>query len=442
MNQVLAAREIPNFETRSGWYAVLPSPPAARRLEQDVHADVVIVGAGFAGLTAARRLRQQAPDCRIVVLEAQRIAWGTSGRNSGFMIDLPHHLRGSDYRGSHDRDRREIAMNRHAMDYARSMVGEFGLQGSISHAGRISAAASPGGMKMLEDYVKHLAGLGEDCTVLDTEQVREITGTGYYLGGIHLPGCLVIQPAAYVRGIASALSASVDIYEESPVVRIQCGRTVQAVTPGGTVHAGKLILAVNGHLESFGLYRRRLMHVVLFASMTRALLQKELGALGGEEEWGITPAHPLGSTVRKLKPGRIVMRNHIAYSSSPVPGGSELARAARQHDRAFHDRFPMLGSVTMEHRWSGMLCLSGNDMPVFGEVAEGVYAACCQNGLGVARGTLAGLLIADHVLGLANDMTESFLNADAPRRLFPEPFMSIGASARLWWGQMRAGREI
>lgn len=96
----------------------------------------------------------------------------------------------------------------------------------------------------------------------------------------------------------------------------------------------------------------------------------------------------------------------------------------------------------MEHRWSGMLCLSGNDMPVFGEVAEGVYAACCQNGLGVARGTLAGLLIADHVLGLANDMTESFLNADAPRRLFPEPFMSIGASARLWWGQMRAGREI
>lgn len=441
-DQVLAAGRVPDLRTRSGWYAILPSPPPARRLAEDVHADVAIVGAGFAGLTAAHRLRRQDPGCRIVILEAQRIAWGACGRNSGFMIDLPHHLQDGDYRGAPDRDRREIRMNRQAIDYARSMIEEFSLQEAVSHAGRINAAAGPRGMRMLKDYREHLDRLGEDCTVLDAEQMRAVTGSAYYLGGLHLPGCLVIQPAAYVRGVAAGLSASVDLYEQSPVVQIRCGGTVRAVTPGGTVHAEKLILAVNGHLESFGLCRRRLMHVALYASMTRELSRAEAGALGGEDAWGVTPMHSMGTTVRRLKTGRIVVRNHIVYSSSPAPPERALPAAARRQDRSFRARFPMLGSVTMEHRWSGMTCLSRNDVPVFGEVAEGVYAACCQNGLGVARGTLAGLLIADHVLGVRNETTDALLDAVPPRRLYPEPFMTLGAAAHLWWGQMRAGREV
>lgn len=128
------ASNIPDFQTPSGWYAILPPPPPARPLEQDIHADVAIVGAGFAGLTAAHRLNQQMPGQRIVVLEAQRVAWGSAGRNSGFMIDLPHHLQGGDYRGASEQSRRDIVMNRFAIDYARSMIEEFGLQGShLSH---------------------------------------------------------------------------------------------------------------------------------------------------------------------------------------------------------------------------------------------------------------------------------------------------------------------
>lgn len=294
-------------------------------------------------------------------------------------------------------------------------------------------------MTALKSYLGYLDELGETCTLLDAAQIREVTGTDYYQGGIHLPGCLVIQPAAYIRGIAAGLSGNVAIHENSPVVRIECDNGIRAFTPKGTVHAEKLILTVNGHLESFGLYTRRLMHVALFGSMTRELSRAESTALGGENEWGVTPAQSMGSTVRRLKEGRIVVRNHIAWSPSQTPTDAQYRRAARRNDLSFRNRFPMLKNVTMAHRWGGMICLSQNSVPVFGEVAKGVHAACCQNGLGVARGTLAGILIADHVPGMGNDMVDSFLHSDMPSKLYPEPFMSIGARTRLWWGQKRAG---
>ena len=89
-------------------------------------ADVCIVGAGFAGLSAARRLRQIAPDCHIVILDAGRVAEGGAGRNSGFMIDLPHELTSSDYAGAGpSRDRELTRLNRHAIDFAAAAVADY-----------------------------------------------------------------------------------------------------------------------------------------------------------------------------------------------------------------------------------------------------------------------------------------------------------------------------
>ena len=82
-------------------------------------ADFVVVGGGFAGLSAARRLTQLQPGARIVVLEAGRIAEGAAGRNSGFMIDLPHDLASEDYAGAGD-DRVMIGLNRQAIAFARA----------------------------------------------------------------------------------------------------------------------------------------------------------------------------------------------------------------------------------------------------------------------------------------------------------------------------------
>ena len=102
----------------------------------------------------------------------------------------------------------------------------------------------------------------------------------------------------------------------------------------------------------------------------------------------------------------------------------------------------MLADVDFQYSWGGHLCLSLNAVPAFGEVEDGIYAACCCNGLGTVKGTLGGRLIADLATKTPEPMVQDMLAQPAPRKLYPEPLMTIGANARLWWMHHRAGREL
>ena len=96
----------------------------------------------------------------------------------------------------------------------------------------------------------------------------------------------------------------------------------------------------------------------------------------------------------------------------------------------------------MDYRWGGSLCLSRNGSPAFGEVEQGVYSACCQNGLGTVQGTLAGILAADLATGYNSDFLTQMLAEPLPSKLPPEPFAAIGANAVMRWGEFKAGRDL
>jgi glycine/D-amino acid oxidase-like deaminating enzyme len=103
----------------------------------------------------------------------------------------------------------------------------------------------------------------------------------------------------------------------------------------------------------------------------------------------------------------------------------------------------MLKQVEMEYSWSGRLCLSRNDVWALGEVEPGLFSACCQNGLGATRGTIAGIVSAE----MASDNSDRSLVPDyrtekLPRRLLPEPFMTLGTQSVIRFKEWRAGREM
>ena len=441
MSGYQAARTPADRET-SGWYAILPPPAPARRLEEDITADWVVVGAGFAGLAAARRLTQLRKGDRIVVIDAQRIAWGAAGRNSGFMIDLPHELNSDGYAGGEEEDRKQIRMNRAGIAFAREAVEDYALQDCFDPSGKTHGATDGNGLRALAGFERHLERLGESYQHLDASDLKRLTGSDYYAGGTYTPGAALIQPAGYIRGLAEGLRRDVEIFESSPVLHIETGRDKTLLTAKGRITAPNVILTVNGHLESFGLFRRRLMHVFTFASMTRRLTAPERAALGGEAEWGLIPADPMGSTLRRIRDGRIVVRNTFTYNPRMRTSEAEVGRIGRKHDASFRARFPMLAEVPMAYRWGGHLCLSMNSVPAFGKVEEGLYVAGCQNGLGTVKGTLAGKLIADLACGSDDPMVADMLSYEAPKKLYPEPFMTLGAQGKLWWMHRRAGRDL
>lgn len=437
---------LPKDPGPAAWNALLPSPPPARVLESRITADWLVIGAGWAGLAAARRLSQLRGGDRIVVLEASRVAEGPAGRNSGFMIDLPHDIAAEGYTGALDADRRQTEMNRAAIAFNAGAAAEYGMSAeAFAPIGKINAAATGKGMAKNAAYARHLTAIGEPCTVLDAQAMRELTGIAFYRSGVHTPGAAMVQPAMFVRAVAGGLAPLVDIFELGPVTALaRTGADWRAETPRGSVAAPRVILAVNGHAESFGYFRRRLMHVFTYASMTRALTADEVKRLGGEPHWGVLPADPMGTTVRRVSGtggDRIVVRNRFTYDPGMEVSAARLRSVARDHDASFRARFPMLAGVGMEYRWGGRLCLSWNGVPAFGEIAEGLYSACCQNGLGTSKGTLSGMLAAELAAQRNNPMIAAMQGFDPPRRLPPEPIAWLGANATIRWQEWRAGGE-
>ena len=428
----------------SGWNAILGAAPAPRILEEDTTADFVVVGAGFAGLSAARRLRQLAPEARIVVLEAGRVAEGAAGRNSGFMIDLPHNLPG----GEHTAARGEselIALNRQAQDFAEDAVRDYGIDGNFfDRAGKINGATDNRTEALAAHDARHLGEIGETFEILDAQAMREVTGSHYYRCGVYTPGTVLLQPAGYIRGFAAGIARDrVDLFEMSPVTGFtREGDAWRVSTEKAEVSAAKVILGVNGHLESFGVARGRLIQLFLFGAMTPELTDEQMRALGGKSRWGITPADPMGATVRRIDTGlggnRLIIRAAAAMRSGMRSRALDLVRAKRTMRRGFEARFPQLAGMAMEFSWAGHLCLSRNGVAVMGEVDWGVFSACVQNGLGTARGTLTGIGAAELACGEESAITRRFGAEPEPSRLPPQPFRDLGGNAVVRWKEWRA----
>ncbi len=432
----------------SAWNELLPEREPLPSLSSNLTSDWLIVGAGFAGLSAARRVQQEAPNDSVVILDAQGLASGPAGRNSGFMIDLPHDLASDDYGGQIENDRKTIRQNRYAINFAKETVEALQLpEECFKEIGKINGAATAKGMRHNHDYAKHLSKLGEKYEYLDANSMKDITGTNYYKGGLFTPGTVMIQPALYIRALGKKiLSNRFRLYESSPVEELnKIGSDWQAKTPKGLVTASKVILAVNGNIENFGYFHNSLLHIYTYGSITQKLTPDQIKILGGKNEWGITPADPLGTTVRRISGiggDRIVIRNRFTYNPNMSPNKSILDNVLRSHIKSFSDRFPMLKDIKLSQTWGGHLTLSRNNVAAFGELKPGLFSACCQNGLGTVKGTLHGLAAADLAMGKKTALVEQLLNNPKPKKLPFKPLTKIAVSSRIKLGELLAGKEL
>ena len=443
----MRVKKLPFDPGPAAWNAILPDAATPQTIEGHKTADWLVIGGGFSGLSAVRRLTQLHPGDKIILLEANLIAEGPAGRNSGFMIDLPHDLTSGDYMSEAGKDLQQIRANRAAINFSKEMAADFDLPPeALSPSGKFNLAATEKGHQHNQNYAMHLCKMGEKYDLYDANQMKEVTGSEYYQSGLYTPGTVILQPAMFIRGIAKSLiSKRVHIYQSSPVIALNHNGNWSAETPTGRVTAPKVILAVNGHVNSFGFFKRQLMHVFTYASMTKALTKNEIKDLGGTANWAGTPADPLGTTVRRVSGvggDRIIIRNRVTFDPSMTVPDTRIKTVSHTHDASFKNRFPMLSNLEMEFRWGGRLCLSRNNVPAFGEVAPGLFSACCQNGLGTAKGTLHGMLAADLASEQHSDLLTYIMSQAKPQILPPSAISWLGATAIMKWGEFKAGAEL
>jgi len=423
----------PSNDRTNGWSAVLPERAPKPSLTGDVAADWIVLGAGYAGLAAARRLAENCPDQKIALIDAGEAGENASGRNSGFAIDLPHNVGSSldELEGSH----RFMRLARAAITNLEETVETYGIACDWSKDGRYHTAVSERGARdVLEPYVQELEALGEPYTWLDKAKVRERLGSDHFSAAVFTPGGALMNPAGLTRGLADTLPENVTLFENSAVVEADFRNGTHLTTATGSLRAPKLIMAANGYSEQFGFYPRRFLHLVAHASLTRPLTTEEQQAYGVDAPWGMTPVNAFaGITMRYTNDRRILIRQGLSYCPAQKVSTDEQARVRRRHKALFDARFPMLANVEMEHTWTGVVCLSQNSAPGFGQLAPNIWSAVCQNAVGVTKGTFGGLLAADLATERENPLIDDMVSLGEPSILPPRPFLDVGVRVRFAW---------
>lgn len=411
-------KTFPNYKLKSGWNALLPVREASPLLDRDISVDVLIIGAGWTGISAAKRWHSLSPEAGIALIDSSEIGEGNPGRNSGFLLDI---ALAED--ANPDQIEKMNLCNRLTASTMAEILAEIEHSGhtvDISKAGTYRAAASEVGMKSLNNYRAFLEAAGLEYESLEASALRSRMGSDFYQEGLYSPDCYLAQPAAAIRALASLLPESVQLFENTPALKLkQHSGGWQVQTPNAVIDARKLVLANNAFSKELGIARSRLVAMYTYAGLTPVLGQSVLDGLGSESNWGLLPTHRLGSTLRQTKDGRLMVRSMYGYEQEAPKNKIE--------DELIHrlqKRFPQLPKIELEHCWGGAVGFTYNGGAVWGEFKPGLHVSAGCNGGGTVKGTLLGKLLADAAHGIkVPDVPELFGRASW---MPPEPFRQLG----------------
>lgn len=435
-------RKFPQVDGDLGWLETAPESTArlGPRLKGNQEFDVVIVGAGFTGISVALRLAEINPSARIALVEALRVGEGSSGRNAGFLIDLPHNMNFAKTGVEHARSL--YRLNMFAIERLREFKDRYSIP-TWNHAGKYMAGHEESNLKGLDHFSGMLKHAGFEYEVVSGSELSRRLGTNYYRSAVYTPGNVLVNPATLVRGLVKALPNSVSLFENSPVQSVEYGPPHKLQFLGGRITAPVIVQATNSFAEQFGKLPNRIVPIFTYASLTRALSDDEIQRhFKGVKPWGLTSSHLAGTTVRLTEDRRVFVRNIYDYLPELRTSGANLENAWRSHRASFEARFPFLTDVKFEYTWGGVFSMTQNYDPVFSKADDGVYVLSGCNGVGVVKGTYLGYYMAEYMSGMDSKELRFILeNANAPW-IPQDPLRLVGAKARIAWAASTAKGDV
>ncbi len=385
------------------WAHTAAPARALPSLSGDVQADVVIIGAGYTGLSAAHHIAKSG--LQPVVLEANQPGWGASGRNGG-VITAKFRVSFRDIDAAHGRAmaRRMYEIAHESVDIVEELVSEFGITAArLTRSGQVKAAHNDATLQTAigeAEWMKREMGDAE-VRILDANQVRDETGSNAFVGGVLNPGSGGIHPLNYLRGLVEGLSSrGVAIFQDTPVLQLrrESGGIV-AETPFGAVRAKQAIIATNSYSDLTPATRHMRRTLIPFRSAIIATEPLPRNLAGRLMPTGRTYTE----TKRMMRWFRMV-DNRVVFGGRGAFGKQDSDAAFTALRKAMIGIFPELAEVPVAFKWSGLVGMTLDSVPHIGRLDEQTLFSLGYNGAGVAMSSLMGRYLAAFVRGERPDV--------------------------------------
>ena len=424
------------------WINDLNSRNNIQILSSNLDCEWLIVGAGYTGLSAARKLGQIYPNQKIVLVDAQLAGEGASSRNSGYLVDTTLND-GFTSNKELKNYKKKTDIYKLGIETVKKFIKEYQVNCDWNECGKYFASSKIKDKKTLENFSDTLSKLGFEHSLLSNDNLNKRLGTNFYNTALHTKGGILLHPGKLVRAMIETLPENVDLYENSTLLNWNNSNgIINCSFKHGTVKTKKVIFATNGFLKSLGIKSNYNFPITLTASMTRNLTDEEFKSIGEPKEWGVLPVRPMGATIRMTKDRRILIRNTAEVYDPNKMSHQELEKRTIQQKIGIKKRFPQLPDDIIQSSWSGIVSRSRNSSQIFEKIDQNIYVAGCYNGSGIGVGSLFGEQIALKASGETSKEIKIIEQRNKPTKLPSDPFLTLGIKVRLIYEKIRARSDI
>ena len=413
-----------------------------KTLQSNEDCEWLIIGAGYTGLSAARKLGQLHSNQKIILIDAQLAGEGASSRNSGYLVDTTLN---DGFNSNKDLEnyKKKTDIYDLGIKAVKRFISEYQVDCDWNECGKYFASSQKEDEKILINFSSTLTKLGFEHNLLSKNELSKRLGTSFYNVALHTKGGILLHPSKLVRAMIDVLPKNVCLYENSFL--INWSKTQDIISckfKNGKIQTKNIIFATNGFLKSLGIKSNYNFPITLTASMTRPLTDDEFMSIGQPKEWGVLPVRPMGATIRMTKDKRILIRNTAEVHNPFKMSKFDLKKRSINQKIGIKKRFPQLPEDIIQSSWSGVVSRTRNSSQIFEKINNNVFAAGCYNGSGIGVGTLFGEQIA---LKACDENTEEMKVIESrtkPTKLPAAKILDIGVKIRLFYERIRARKEI
>ena len=413
-----------------------------KTLRSNEDCEWLVIGAGYTGLSAARKLAQLYQNQKIILIDSQLAGEGASSRNSGYLVDTTLN---DGFTSNKDLDnyKKKTDIYDLGINTVKKFISEYQVDCDWNECGKYFASSKKEDEKILINFSDTLKKLGFEHNLLSNNELSKRLGTNFYNVALHTKGGVLLHPGKLVRAMIDVLPKNVCLYENSSLLSWKKTKDIISCKfKNGRINTKKIIFATNGFLKSLGSKSNYNFPITLTASMTRSLTDDEFKSIGQPKEWGVLPVRPMGATIRMTKDKRILIRNTAEVHNPFKMSKFDLEKRSINQKIGIQKRFPQLPEDIIQSSWSGVVSRTRNSSQIFEKIDNNVFAAGCYNGSGIGVGTLFGEQIAIKASEENSKEIEIIEARNKPTWLPPQPFLNLGVKTRLIYERLRARSEI